>query len=260
MTWDFVNFLVPCAGILITFLCFNEDGFISFQQQGRFVLVFILYGWAMLPLMYLLSFLFSIPATGFTRTTMFNIFTGVLCNHQCWNSFLELFCFVFLTTGMATLITVVILQIPELQLVEVADVLDWIFMTLPNYSLGMAFNNLYTNSRAVEYCTRPIVVFACKTGLRPNPCCKSMIQYFLLKISGWQFNMFSTIRRHWQLRLIGLHSVQRGSVRLGRSRHRADDHFPRRRRPPLCRRIDTDRTAPLGEVLRLLLLPLPRID
>ena len=76
--------------------------------------------------------------------------------------------------GMATLITVVILQIPELQLVEVAEVLDWIFMVLPNYSLGMAFNNLYTNSRAVEYCTRPIVVFACKTGLRPNPCCKSI--------------------------------------------------------------------------------------
>ncbi|KAI9562460.1 hypothetical protein GHT06_009893 [Daphnia sinensis] len=150
MTWDFINFLVPCAGILITFLCFKEDGFISFEQQGRLVLVFVLYGWAMLPLMYLLSFLFSIPATGFTRTTMFNIFTG-----------------------MATLITVVILQIPELQLVEVASVLDWIFMTLPNYSLGMAFNNLYTNSRAVEYCTRPIVVFACKTGLRPNPCCKN---------------------------------------------------------------------------------------
>ena len=87
MTWDFVNFLVPCAGILITFLCFNEDGFISFQQQGRFVLVFILYGWAMLPLMYLLSFLFSIPATGFTRTTMFNIFTGVLCDQECWKYF-----------------------------------------------------------------------------------------------------------------------------------------------------------------------------
>lgn len=76
MTWDFINFLVPCAGILITFLCFNEDGFTSFEQQGRIILVFVLYGWAMLPLMYLLSFLFSIPATGFTRTTMFNIFTG----------------------------------------------------------------------------------------------------------------------------------------------------------------------------------------
>ena len=108
--WDFINFLVPCAGILLTFLIFNEEGFISAEQQGRFILVFFLYGWAMLPLMYLLSFFFSIPATGFTRVTMFNIFTG-----------------------MATLITVVILQIPELQLLELARVLDWIFMVLPNY-------------------------------------------------------------------------------------------------------------------------------
>ena len=108
--WDFINFLVPCAGILLTFLIFHEEGFISAEQQGRFILVFFLYGWAMLPLMYLLSFFFSIPATGFTRVTMFNIFTG-----------------------MATLITVVILQIPELQLLELARVLDWIFMVLPNY-------------------------------------------------------------------------------------------------------------------------------
>lgn len=76
MVWDFINFLVPCLGILLTFLLFQEDGFISGDQQGRLLLVFLLYGWAMLPLMYLLSYLFSIPATGFTRTTMFNIFTG----------------------------------------------------------------------------------------------------------------------------------------------------------------------------------------
>ena len=76
---------------------------------------------------------------------------------------------------MATLITVVILQILQLQLMEVADILDWIFMALANYSLGMAFNNLYTNSRAVEYCTRPIVVFACVTVLRHNPFYKSIL-------------------------------------------------------------------------------------
>lgn len=76
MMWDFINFLIPCAAILVTFLIFNEEGFTSGDQQGRFFLVFLLYGWAMLPLMYLFSFLFSIPATGFTRITMFNIFTG----------------------------------------------------------------------------------------------------------------------------------------------------------------------------------------
>ena len=50
------------------------------------------------------------------------------------------------------------------------------------------------------------------------------------------------------------------SISMGRSRHRPDDHFPRHRRPPLRRRIDADRTVPVGEVLQLLLLPLSRID
>jgi len=36
-----------------------------------------LFGWAMLPLHYLTSMLFSIPSTGFTRMAMFNVFTGV---------------------------------------------------------------------------------------------------------------------------------------------------------------------------------------
>ena len=98
MTWDFVHFLDPSAGILLIFLCFNEDGFISFQQ-GRFLLVFILYCWVMLPLMYLLSFLFSIPATGFTRTTMSNIYTGML---KLLLRILEFFLNSFvLPTGMA---------------------------------------------------------------------------------------------------------------------------------------------------------------
>ena len=73
---DLVNFLIPCAGILITFLIFNEDGLVSADQQGRFVLVFLLYAWAMLPLMYLLSYLFTVPSSGFTRIAMFNIFFG----------------------------------------------------------------------------------------------------------------------------------------------------------------------------------------
>ena len=77
---------------------------------------------------------------------------------------------------MATLITVVVLKIPELQLVDVADALDWLFMALPNYSLGVAFNNLYTNARAVEYCTKPMVKIMCGMNLTAfdNPCCKGI--------------------------------------------------------------------------------------
>ena len=74
--WDYVIFLVCSAAVLIVLLFFNQDGFTSGQQQGRFIIVLLLYGWGMLPLMYLFSFLFTVPSSGFTKMSVFNIFTG----------------------------------------------------------------------------------------------------------------------------------------------------------------------------------------
>jgi len=74
-----------------------------------------------------------------------------------------------------------ILQIPELDLGYAADLVHSVFLALPSYSLGMAFNHLYTNVRAVEYCSKDIVQMACKTGFMPNPCCKGkfLFNYFV---------------------------------------------------------------------------------
>ena len=72
------------------------------------------------------------------------------------------------------------LKIPLLNLEDVAEILDWVFLVLPNYSLGQAFNNLYTNDRALENCKNPFIEFSCKFGpelnLPPNPCCKGFYQ------------------------------------------------------------------------------------
>jgi len=160
MICDLLNFLLPSLLVLVTFLIFSEEGFISGPQQGRCLLIFVMFAWAMLPFMYLFSFLFSIPSSAFTRLTMLNIFTGI-----------------------ATLIVVTVLQIPDLKLTHVGNILDWVFLVLPNYSLGTAFNDLYTNDRALETCTRPTVQLYCKLlasnyteifhlHLMPNPCCK----------------------------------------------------------------------------------------
>lgn len=46
------------------------------EQLARIFLVLVLYCWASLPLMYLCSFLFSIPSGGFTKMIMANIITG----------------------------------------------------------------------------------------------------------------------------------------------------------------------------------------
>ncbi|CAM4989746.1 unnamed protein product, partial [Rotaria socialis] len=69
----------------------------------------------------------------------------------------------------ATLLAVVILSIPQLDLVNVADILEWIFLILfPNFCLGQALNVMYQNYVLNGLC-QPIVHLCDKM---PNPCCK----------------------------------------------------------------------------------------
>uniref|UniRef100_A0A8C3Y8A5 ATP binding cassette subfamily A member 3 n=1 Tax=Catharus ustulatus TaxID=91951 RepID=A0A8C3Y8A5_CATUS len=68
LLWDIINFLIPCALMLVTF---TQD-----SHLVDVMLIFLLYGWAIIPLMYLLSFFFSVAATAYTRLTIFNILSG----------------------------------------------------------------------------------------------------------------------------------------------------------------------------------------
>ena len=41
-------------------------------------LLFLLFGWAVLPFIYLMSFIFTVPSSGLVWLTMFNILSGML--------------------------------------------------------------------------------------------------------------------------------------------------------------------------------------
>ena len=76
--WDVINYLPPCAGVLLAYVAFDIQPFIG---DGRFLdilLLLLLYAWAVLPFMYLLSFIFAVPSSGFVWLTMFNILSGRL--------------------------------------------------------------------------------------------------------------------------------------------------------------------------------------
>lgn len=75
-TWDMINFLMPAVCLLITMLAFDLKAYIVEDHLLHIALLFILYGFAMLPFMYLWSFLFTVPSTGFVWLTMFNILSG----------------------------------------------------------------------------------------------------------------------------------------------------------------------------------------
>jgi len=88
--------------------------------------------------------------------------------------------------GQATLLAIVILSIPQLDLLDVADLLEWIFIILfPNYNLGQGLNDIYQNSVLNDLCA-PIVQFC---PFFPNPCCKdtcgSNCVYWTTNYLGW---------------------------------------------------------------------------
>lgn len=59
----------------LVFQAFGVEAFID-NHLVDVLLMLMLYGWAVIPLMYLLSFLFSSAATAFTRLTIFNMISG----------------------------------------------------------------------------------------------------------------------------------------------------------------------------------------
>uniref|UniRef100_A0A9J8AW70 ATP-binding cassette, sub-family A (ABC1), member 3b n=1 Tax=Cyprinus carpio carpio TaxID=630221 RepID=A0A9J8AW70_CYPCA len=73
LLWDLINFLLPC---LLMLVMFSVEAFVAENHLVDVLLLLLLYGWAVIPLMYLLSFLFSTAATAYTRLTIFNILSG----------------------------------------------------------------------------------------------------------------------------------------------------------------------------------------
>uniref|UniRef100_A0A8C9F1E8 ATP binding cassette subfamily A member 3 n=1 Tax=Pavo cristatus TaxID=9049 RepID=A0A8C9F1E8_PAVCR len=140
LLWDIINFLIPCALMLVIFQAFDVQAFTQDSHLVDVMLIFLLYGWAIIPLMYLLSFFFSVAATAYTRLTIFNILSGT-----------------------ATFLAVTIMSIPELGLVDLSRTLDKIFLTLPNYCLGQCISDFYQNYEFIQFCTSSVeAIFICK--------------------------------------------------------------------------------------------------
>ncbi|KAJ3601486.1 hypothetical protein NHX12_032454 [Muraenolepis orangiensis] len=130
LLWDLVNFLMPCLLMLVVFQAFAVEAFVADNHLVDVLLLLLLYGWAVVPLMYLLSFLFSTAATAYTRLTIFNIISGT-----------------------ATFLAVNIMNIPELKLQDLSHLLDKVFLIFPNYCLGMSFSQFYRNYELITFCT-----------------------------------------------------------------------------------------------------------
>ena len=74
--WDMLNYTIPVLCILIVFAAFGTDAYVNNGRLGIVFLIFMTYGWAVLPFVYLLHYLFKVPATGMVVVSMINLGSG----------------------------------------------------------------------------------------------------------------------------------------------------------------------------------------
>ncbi|KAK7490493.1 hypothetical protein BaRGS_00018279 [Batillaria attramentaria] len=114
--WDMLNYLVPSTLCIIIFVAFGKDAYVSSKNISCLVGLLCLYGWAITPMMYPFSRLFSIPSSAFVALSCVNTFLGV----------------------MPTIATVVLelMHADDPELVGINSILKKAFLVLPHYCLG----------------------------------------------------------------------------------------------------------------------------
>jgi ATP-binding cassette subfamily A (ABC1) protein 1 len=129
--WDLLNYLIPCLLCLLLFLAFNVQAYVSAVNLPCLALLLLLYGWACVPLMYPLNYLFKVPSTAFVVSSSLNVFVGVV-------------------TVNATIILDQLGRDDE-DLANINDVIKPIFVVLfPHYCLGRGLVDLALLYRTYE--------------------------------------------------------------------------------------------------------------
>ncbi|XP_017106501.2 phospholipid-transporting ATPase ABCA3 isoform X1 [Drosophila bipectinata] len=128
---DFATYAVTALIVIITIVCFQESGLSTFGELGRYFSLLLLFGFAVLPFIYIMSLFFKEPATGFARVSIVNIFCG-----------------------MALFIVVVVMSSDFFDTKDTANILGWIFRIFPHFSLAMGLNKVYTNTATRNACAK----------------------------------------------------------------------------------------------------------
>lgn len=129
--WDFLIFMFVAFLVTATIGIFQENGYSTFEELGRIYFLLIMFGFAVLPFLYIAAFLFSSPASGFTKMSILFIFFGV-----------------------AMYTVVFSMRFDGFNLKHVADTLTWIFLAVPHFALSNALSNLNLVNVFREVCNQ----------------------------------------------------------------------------------------------------------
>uniref|UniRef100_A0A4W5NMZ9 P-type phospholipid transporter n=1 Tax=Hucho hucho TaxID=62062 RepID=A0A4W5NMZ9_9TELE len=124
--WDMCNYIVPATLVIIIFICFQQDAYVSSTNLPVLALLLLLYGWSITPLMYPASFFFKIPSTAYVVLTSVNILIGI--NGSVSTFVLELF-------GSN---------------VRINDILKNVFLIFPHFCLGRGLIDMAKNQAMAD--------------------------------------------------------------------------------------------------------------
>uniref|UniRef100_A0A803TLI3 ATP binding cassette subfamily A member 4 n=1 Tax=Anolis carolinensis TaxID=28377 RepID=A0A803TLI3_ANOCA len=87
--WDILNYTVSAGLVVAIFVVFKKKAYTSPSNLPALVTLLLLYGWAVIPMMYPASCFFSIPSTAYVALSCINLFIGI--NSSAITFILELF-------------------------------------------------------------------------------------------------------------------------------------------------------------------------
>ncbi|XP_013862947.1 retinal-specific ATP-binding cassette transporter [Austrofundulus limnaeus] len=87
--WDMINYSVSTAMVVGIFMAFDKKCYTSQTNLPALIALLLLYGWSVTPMMYPMSYIFSIPSTAYVSLSCINLFIGI--NSSAITFILELF-------------------------------------------------------------------------------------------------------------------------------------------------------------------------
>ncbi|XP_072015894.1 ATP-binding cassette sub-family A member 2-like isoform X3 [Amphiura filiformis] len=128
--WDMINYMVPAACCITILKLFDIPAYSSPTNLPGVIMLFMLYGFSMIPVMYPASFFFEESSVAYVFLIVINLFTGI-------------------TTVTASFMLEVFFNDDALQ--HVYDTIHKMFLIFPNYCLGRGLMDLSYNEYMNEF-------------------------------------------------------------------------------------------------------------
>uniref|UniRef100_A0A3P9LUM4 P-type phospholipid transporter n=1 Tax=Oryzias latipes TaxID=8090 RepID=A0A3P9LUM4_ORYLA len=87
--WDMVNYSISAAMVVQIFLFFDKKCYTSATNVQALIALLMLYSWSVTPMMYPMSYVFSVPSTAYVSLSCINLFIGI--NSSAITFILDLF-------------------------------------------------------------------------------------------------------------------------------------------------------------------------